>query len=285
LHEELQYRSKLCGASYPFVLGYEEGNATFAGAFRLSSRFAEFDVSKHHIFYVLCLLETGIRDKIIAANNVSITHHRLGLLFQVASCLALGCYLRGETIWFGFPRTDHSAFLPALKNAFQRYGSHTILNTIPPGFPPDLQDGGIDIIAWIDFGDGRGSKTIVFGQAASGYDWSKKTLLGFMAKFANWFEPPAPAHVKPAILIPFPIHHHLEEKQDRIWEDEASGTMLYHSSDFGVIFDRFRVATFAGKAFDLPSDTKSKIDGFDQLESVKIWVSDLLMELRSSESA
>ena len=283
LYEELTYRHRLCGPSYPFEVQYDEG-AVYSGTFGLRSVF-EGPQDLKRVFYVLCLLETGLRDQIISVRDVNTTHHNLGLLFQVASCLALGGYLRGETVWFGFPRPEKTAFLPALQRAFERYGAHKVLDRIPPGYPAHLKDGGIDILAWIDFGDGRGARTIVFGQVASGDDWTGKTLLGFVPKFINWFDPPAPAHAKPAILIPFPIHHRLEEKPDTVWEDEAAGSMLYESSDFGVIFDRFRVARFAAKAFELSAEERNRIDGFNQLNMIETWVSEIIGELKPSEAA
>ena len=285
LYKELQYRSDLCGQNYPFSVIGDEGEKSFAGAFRVVSHFNEPSAGNKYTFYILGLLETGVRDKIVSPKNIVTTHHHLGLLFQVASCLALGCYLRGDTVWFGFPRPDHTSFLPALTKAFARYGCHTIPSSVPPGFPTNLKDAGIDIIAWINFGDSRGASTIVCGQVASGNDWSTKTLLGFMAKFANWFTPPALAHLTPAILIPFPIHHSLEENKEKVWEDEANGKMLYDSSEFGVIFDRFRIAKFAAAAFDLPEEVKSKIDGFDQIEMVTAWIAEILSELQLGEAA
>lgn len=285
LHEELEYRARVCGECYPFALEYSDGPAGFDGTFRLRCLINEPIPTSHHTFYTLCLLETGIRDQIVAVSDVNVTNHRLGLLFQVASCLALGGYFRGHIVWFGFPRPDANAFLPALRSVFERYGSHTVLDRIPAGYPRDLKDGGIDIIAWIDFEDGRGAKSVIYGQVASGYDWPHKTLLGFIAKFQNWFLPPAIAHASPAILIPFPIHHGLEENDERHWETEAQQSMLYHSSDFGVIFDRFRVARFAARACVLPEVEQARIDGFAQLDSITEWIGDVLGQLAPSEAA
>ena len=284
VHEELVYRQKLCGEAYPFQIEYDEV-ATFGGGFKLKSRLGDVAVDNGYIFYVLALLETALRDQVITVADVNTSNHRLGLLFQTASCLAVGGYMNGPTIWFGFPRPDKTAFLPALKAAMERYGAHKVVSSIPPGFPAALKDGGIDIIAWLDFGDGRGARTVVFGQVASGYDWEGKTLLGFLPKFMNWFLPPQPAHVKPALLIPFPMHHQLEEDEQVAWEEQANGFLLYQSSDFGVIFDRFRVAKFAAKAIGMTTEQKSQIDGIDGLADVTDWLNALLSELKEKKAA
>lgn len=285
VHEELVYRQSLCDEAYPFEIEYDSGGASLSGGFRLRSRLGEISHENQYVFYVLALLETGLRDQIIAVEDVNTSNHRLGLLFQIASCLAVGGYLSGPTVWFGFPRPDKTAFLPALKGAMERFGAHEVVSQVPAGFPTALKDGGIDIIAWVEFGDGRGARTVIFGQVASGYDWEHKTLLGFMGKFVNWFIPPAPAHVKPALLIPFPIHHQMEESEKFSWEVQARGNLLYHSSDFGVIFDRFRVARFAAKAMALPPEKRDAIDGGAQITNITDWVTEILAELKEKKAA
>lgn len=284
LHEELEYRARVSGESYPFAIEYSNGAASYDGSFRLRCLIVTPTPNNDHIFYILCLLESGVRDKIIAVSDAETTHYRLGLLFQAASCIALGGYLRGRIVWFGFPRPEGNAFLPALKAVFEEFGSHTVLSRIPPGYPEDLKDAGIDIIAWLDFGDGRGARNLIFGQVASGYDWPTKTLLGFIPKFQSWFLPPAPAHASPAILIPFPIHHTMNEDGDDLWERCAHVRMLYQASDFGVIFDRFRVARFAARACQLSQGERDQIDGFAELGTIEGWVATVLGELSPSEA-
>jgi hypothetical protein len=166
-----------------------------------------------------------------------------------------------------------------------RFGSHKVVEQIPPGYPAALKDGGIDIIAWLDFADGRGARTVLFAQVASGYDWEGKTLNGFMPKFMNWFLPPVPAHVKPALLIPFPIYHNLADDDKNPWEERANGQLLYQSSDFGVIFDRFRVARCAASTMDMSEVDRARIDGFDKLDSIADWLSALIGELKEKKAA
>lgn len=279
--EELSYRASLCDACYPFTLTFPEGESGLGGSFRVTCHVKDIAEIGAHTFYVLCLLETGVRDNLVAPDAATITSHRLGLLFQIVSCLAMGGYLKGDVVWFGFPRPDHAAFLPALTAAFKRFGAYEVLDRVPPGYPADLKDAGIDIIGWIDFGDARGAKNIVFGQAASGYDWSRKTLLGYMAKLQNWFFPPPPAHPRPALLIPMPIYHEQSET-DEFWQIQANGVMLYQAMDFGIIFDRFRVAKFAFHALSFGEIERGRIDGFSELHQITEWISELISELRAA---
>ncbi|TIR28757.1 MAG: hypothetical protein E5X07_15940 [Mesorhizobium sp.] len=285
VYEEITLRIKLCGDAYPFELHYPEEGAVFSGQFTLRSRAGAITADNHFVFYILALLETGLRDQIIAVADVNTSNHRLGLLFQIASCLAVGGYLRGHSVWFGFPRPEKTAFLPALRSAMTRFGSHKVVEAIPPGFPAALKDGGIDIIAWLDFYDGRGARSVLFAQVASGYDWEGKTLQGFLPKFMNWFMPPAPAPVKPALLIPFPFHHDIADDDDAPWAERANGWLLYQSSDFGVIFDRFRVARCAAVAMAMSPEDRARIDGADQVGAIADWLSELVDEIKEKKAA
>jgi hypothetical protein len=285
-YEEIEYRHRLCGDAYPFEVEYDDRGNLYSGYYRIMRKF-EHEVRRNepYIFYLLGLLETGIRDGLVSVQRSDTTHHELGRLFQIAACLAMGGYLRGDVVWFGFPRPERDAFLPALKRAFLRIGSHKVLEKAPAGYPQHLKDAGVDILGWLDFADGRGSRMLVFGQVASGYDWSHKTLLGCLPKFCNWFMPPPPAHIKPALLIPFPIHHQLEESSEEAWTDQAEGAVLYQASDFGVIFDRFRVARFAARACAFPEEERARIDGFGEVAGLIEWLNGILRELREEEGA
>lgn len=285
VHDEICLRRKLSGNAYPFQLEYPDGAAAFSGSFLLRYLGGELNEDNPFVFYILGLFETALRDQIIIVNDVNISNHRLGLLFQIASCLAIGGYLRGHTVWFGFPRPAQNAFLPALTAAMARFGSHRVVEAIPPGYPAALKDGGIDIIAWIDFDDERGARNVLFAQVASGYDWEGKTLLGFLPKFMNWFVPPAPAPVKPALLIPFPFHHELADDEAASWEDRANGWLLYQSSDFGVIFDRFRVARCAAAAMAMDEGDRARIDGADQIGAISDWLTELISEIKEKRAA
>ena len=94
-----------------------------SGFYRIKRKFNhEVGTDDAYIFYVLGLLETGIRDGVVAVQQPKTTNPKLGRLFQIAGCLVLGGYLRGDVIWFGFPRPARDAFLPALQRAFKRFG-------------------------------------------------------------------------------------------------------------------------------------------------------------------
>ena len=44
-------------------------------------------------------------------------------MFQVCACLAAGGYTAGEVVSFGFPRPTGTAFLPALRATYERFGA------------------------------------------------------------------------------------------------------------------------------------------------------------------
>jgi hypothetical protein len=164
-YEEIEYRYRLCGDAYPFEVEYDDGGNVYGGYYRLKRKFeSEVKATDPYIFYLLGLLETGIRDGLVSVQRPATTHYELGRLFQIAACLAMGGYLRGDIVWFGFPRLERDAFLPALTRAFQRIGSHKVLEKVPPGYPQHLKDAGVDILGWLDFADGRGSECLFSGK-------------------------------------------------------------------------------------------------------------------------
>ena len=226
--------------------------------------------------YILCLLISGLRKKLIKLVDVTLTVNTvIGARFQIAACLAVGGYLSGQVISFGSPRAEGDAFLPALKRAFQRFGAYKPLETPPRGYPTALQDGGVDVIGWIDFVDGRGARLIVFGQSASGSNWVDKPISADIKQLTSWFEQPVFEFFYPAILMPFPAHHDLVE-----YEEDAQATWLsYSEKRFGIVFDRFRIASLVERALSLPEATLRKIDGHDQVGDMGSWVGEAIADL------
>src|SRR2546423_903736 len=139
-------------------------------------------------------------------------------------------YLNGEVSSFGFPRATGDGFLPALRNAFGRFGMGEVRTEIPDGLPVSLKDGGIDIIAWRNHPDRMPGKIYLLGQCASGYGWQDKSVVEYIDQLhGTWFTT-VPANFSiPAMFIPFTFHRDLTEDRtgpfltavkNRFWYEE-----------------------------------------------------------------
>ena len=75
--------------------------------------------------------------------------------------------------------------------------------------------------------------------------------------------------------MPFPAHHDLVDL-----EADAQDTWLsYSERRFGIVFDRFRIATLVERAMRLPDDTLRKIDGHDQVGDMGTWVGQAIADI------
>ena len=133
--------------------------------------------------------------------------------FQVCACLAAGGYFGGAVCSFGFPRATGNAFLPALRDAYARFGHGDVRASILPGQPAATKDGGIDIIAWRDHPDRLPGKLYSLGQCASGKNWKGKPV-EIMPFHTEWFSNVPAVNCLPSLYIPFLVYDDLEEFDD-----------------------------------------------------------------------
>lgn len=276
--EELEYRQSSLGQSYPFTVDskrltldcVEEGTSTHTG----------------RVVYLFCLLASMIRErKLQPQEALSAAEKKLPNVFQVCACLAAGGYLNGQVSSFGFPRATGDGFLPALRAAFSRFGIGRVRSEFPDGFPMKLKDGGIDVIAWRDHPDGMPGKLFLLGQCASGRNWKEKSILEYIGQFKLWFsESPAEFSV-PAMFIPFTFHRDIGEIHSGPYLDAVKTRHWFDEPRFGIIFDRLRIALYAGYCGDFSEELRQEIDGMDLLEEVRSWVVDALRVAVGQEAA
>jgi hypothetical protein len=273
--QEFEWRTEKLADAYPFRLQKVGGGA--APVWELS---VHGDPTKiENITYITCLLIVAYRRGLLVPqpNSEAFTNHHIGRLFQICACLALGGYLNGEVVSFGWPRAEGDSFLPALQKAWGRFGSYQVVDAIPDGAPDNLKDGGLDVIAWRHFRDGRPACILIFGQAASGDDWIRKSALEPAETLVgSWFVSFRPKAWLPATIMPFIVHEDLDPESSKDVERSIKGRMQYHEQSHGLILDRIRVASAAHFALTSKEIDRSRIDGTDRVEELVKWVGSIL---------
>lgn len=270
--DELLYRKGILGESYPFCINSD---------YLRIERVADTPFIHGRIVYIFCLLVSAIREKKIdAAELRAVDEDRIPDLFQTCACLAAGGYVEGEVAWFGFPRPDGSGFLDALRKTYGRFGSGTVKSSIPSGLPTSPKDEGIDVIAWRDHPDRLPGKLYLLGQSASGDDWREKSVVDRIEPFHDWFSERPATHCVPSMFIPFTLHRDLPDKPGVLFEHVRKSKFLREERRYGIVFDRCRVAHFAGACLKL-DDPAGGVDGTGEFAAVETWVSDTCEVLRS----
>ena len=284
--EEIEFRLKTIGTAYPFEWQLSGSGQPIALKAKATAR----EAGTGELVYTFCLLDSCFREGMIKPGNPADRNlvQQIGAVFQICSCLAVGGYTDAEVVSFGFPRATGNAFLPALQQAWQRYGSYEIIDQIPHGFDASLQDGGVDIIAWLSFPDGHAATLIMFAQVASGLGWKDKSVVTDVAGIKQWFKGTRFEHYVPAICIPFPLWFDLEEPA----KDDADrpvafapGVMRrfeFREPKFGIIFDRGRIARCSALGLTRPP---AQVDGVNQAGEISNWVDAVLTALSTPAAA
>ena len=273
--DELHYRQQVLGDAYPFsvrksppALEHVRGAAKAPG----------------HVVYLFCLLASSIREnRIHPADVTQLAQREIPTLFQVCSCLAAGGYVVGEVASFGFPRSSGSGFVAALKTTYERFGSG-VVRSVGPGTPSSVKDEGIDVIAWRDHPDHLPGKTYLLGQCASGTEWRDKSVVDRIPQFHGWFSTPPATYCQPSMFIPFTLHRDLADDPETTFDRLRHSRFVREERRYGIVFDRFRIAHFAGACLQL-SEEKPVVDGRDRFDDVRTWVKNTLEIPGMTESA
>jgi hypothetical protein len=268
--EELAYRAETLGAAYPFTVDARR---------LLLERVTDNPITRPgHVVYVFCLLASAIREKKLQpADQVANSERGIAHAFQICACLAAGGYINGEVTSFGFPRATGDGFLPALRQAFERFGIGQVRSEVPDGLPESLKDGGIDVIAWRDHPDKMPGKIYLLGQCASGQGWQGKSIVEYIDQLhGSWFTESPATFSLPAMFIPFIFHRDLNEDRRGPFLTAVKNRFWYDEKRFGIIFDRLRIAYFANCCITKAQAQAERIDGTERFEEVQSWVTEAL---------
>lgn len=268
--EELVYRESCLQGSYPFHIDARRQVVRYLGVG--AAQYPGRDV------YLFCLFTSAIRSGQIQGGNEGDRDELKGLAteiagnFQICACLAAGGFLAGEVSSFGFPRATGDAFLPALRNTFARFGIGNVRSDVPDGMPAELKDGGIDVIAWKESPDRRPGKLCILGQCASGLNWKGKSVVEYIDQLPAWFSDQPFKYSLPAMFIPFPIHHELNEPVRDTFMDSVARKFWFEERRFGIIFDRLRIPYLANICMELSEEARQRVDSSERVASVNGWV-------------
>ena len=163
--------------------------------------------------------------------------HRNRPVDAVFGELAAGGYTAGEVVSFGFPRPTGTAFLPALRATYERFGAGTVKKSVPPGFPVATKDD-VDRIG----------------------------------QFHGWFSEQPARHWLPSMFIPFTLHSELADDATATFDQTLANRFLREEARYGIVFDRLRVAHVASACLQANGDVPSRVDGRDRFGEVEAWV-------------
>jgi hypothetical protein len=278
--DELAHREKCLRDCYPFAVNAKSGTLRYVGEESLEH--------SGKLVYLFCLLTTAVREKRLQPPALMQDLEKaIGNCFQICACVAAGEFvggseeglITGHVSSFGFPRATGTAFLPALRETYGRFGVGRVRedDDVSEGLPQELKDGGIDVIAWRTMPDQLPGRMYMLGQCASGMNWKDKSVVEYIEQLhGGWFTNTPAKFSIPAMFIPFPLHHELQEPKKDAFLSTVHTRSWFEEKRFGIIFDRFRIPALANACMKRPELTRSTIDGPSRLAEVRQWVSDAM---------
>lgn len=233
--DELDFRAKALGLSYPFVL------STRTETWNLEFNPAAPETAARRI-YIFCLLVSVLRDgRLIGGSIKDDAKKDFAHLFQTIAHLAATQLMGNGGLSFGYPRPDGSKFLEAIGQFTTSFGTGEPRTSFLPSSSHKEKDEGIDVIAWRSFADGRPGQALLLGQVASGNDWRQKPVQTAVARFLDWFVTRPSEFYLPAIFIPFVQHHVFEPLKSQAYGSAVRDYCRRTEITFGLVVDRLRI--------------------------------------------
>jgi hypothetical protein len=219
---ELKSRSIAAGRAYPFEL-----------AKRSIRRLRTIE---RYLPYLFCLSLSWAGSK-PALNRRPFPRR----LFEDLACCAASNYIGGNVVRFASPRRATElpvAFGQALDTLCLRIGEG---GGYKPKRKHSKKDDAVDVVAWRHFPDLSSGKLLLFGNCASGGDWSEKLKDLQPLQFCIDWMADVPHSVRNGIRALF-IPGRLDPND---WHEASSGG--------GMVFDRCRIALYGDGAGRMPS--------------------------------
>jgi hypothetical protein len=139
LYQAVRDRINYLGTSYPFRFSDNDEELVFEAQ----------TLNDGGVVYVFCLFIANARNDIIFTDDTffGINNH-VRDLFQACATWAAAGVVDGNAYAFGFPRLDHSAFLPKLTAIYRHFSEGKVRAAPLPGVSVNPKDEQMDVIAW-----------------------------------------------------------------------------------------------------------------------------------------
>lgn len=240
--DELRYRASTLGDNYPFLLRARSGKWSLQLRDVQSS-----SGSSAHLVYKTCLLISAFRHNMLRSPDYDHARQMSDCMQRVAYFVA-GEVIGGEAHWFGWPRPDSTTTMRTALEALLVKLKHGAVKLDDPDWTNGHEkDAGIDVVAWRSFRDGKPGSLVLYGQVASGLDWTSKPVTGEFLKayFNDWFVDEPTSHYMPATFIPFMQHDSCRPKKGQTYERAMHGGARRDEITHGLVIDRMRLTELA----------------------------------------
>lgn len=152
--------------------------------------------------YAFCLLLSYSKGNLLWMTDFCNDYPRQGLLFeQVASDALRQAFVHWKVDRVGWSfesSTSLSTCIGGICTSLGECRGHAVPR-------PEDKDGGVDILCYRPFSDGRGDVPVFFVQCATGKDWVNKRAETALNLWRNWVAFPAPDLLSRAFAVPFPL--------------------------------------------------------------------------------
>jgi hypothetical protein len=266
VREELGTRRIALGDAYPFAV--VESGLTW----RLTLR--EEPDRHDHLFYLCCLLITAKRHGLLEAKHEV---RDMDKVMQIIAYLVAARIVQGTAYWFGYPRPDNTGRMgQAVYELLRRMGFESPA-LVPPVWSVGTEnDGGIDVVAWKNFGDGLPARLVLYGQVASGKNWEGKSVARDAdSTFPSWVGNYGQRYYFPVMFIPWQQYLNVQPTHDRSFRQRVTETSIKQEKIFGLTVDRGRIAELATK-----STQTGNGDEADWVRYLTDWRAEVLAVLR-----
>jgi hypothetical protein len=215
--------------------------------FHIEDRLVEPENGPQPPEYLACLLLSlyGGRER---------AHHN-AKLFERLTSEAVGCYLSGQAVVFGWPFDPDDR--PHDKESRIKHKIRRVAEDLRERFceapPAKFKDRGIDVVGWIPFEDKRSSQIVILLQSTIEQNWKDKLPVPLDAwrQYIHWGCSPVKAFAVPHVINDYEWH-------------EAS-------VDKGILFDRVRIINLLSKG----------IQDLDFRQELSAWVEKSIVDLEA----
>jgi len=273
---EFSARQKIIGEAYPFVISDGGSVLKLRDEVQLGGTVYLFCLIMSHAAGTTILPRTVLDGLVDKARD----------LFQICATLCAAGWCDGPAISFGWPRPDRTKFSEKLAQVFELFGDGKPRAVPPPAAPQHIKDGGIDVIAWRHVPDRMPGTLYMLGQVASGQNWKEKSVLTDIRVFHEmWFEIRPASPCSGAMFIPFCIDAPPEESGEFTEQERLFDKMRWLTTEFGILFYRYRVAHYAARAQQLCDRSISPIERIDDVPLIQAWIRECRNRLMKATAA